>query len=132
MTRQTGAFAGLTSCSNWPFLPGRSARPTLWSWSGCRRIGPLSADNPEVLPFRAIQVLAELRMGRNEEALGRLEAAREDWSVQEPRWRAVHAAVLRANQLQDRARRAVAGLAAAQLRPPELALVGDLPALPAR
>jgi hypothetical protein len=97
-----------------------------------RRLGPPSTDNPEVFPFRAIHALAELRMGRNEEALGRLEAARVDWSLQDPRWRAVHAAVLRANPLQHRARRAVAGLAAAQLRPLELALLGDLPAFPAR
>jgi hypothetical protein len=53
-----------------------------------------------------------------------------DWAVQEPRWRAVYAGILRANRLQDRARRAVVGLHQGMLRDIELDLAGELPQAP--
>ena len=63
-------------------------------------------------------------------ALALMEGSRIDWTLEEPRFRAVYAGILRANRLQDRARRAVAGLHQGLLREAELELAGELPPAP--
>jgi hypothetical protein len=90
------------------------------------RIESLSAEAPGWVAVRAIHGLTELRLGRLEAALSRMEGGGVDWSVQEPRWRVVYASVLRANRLQDRARKAVAGLKLDPLRPLEQSQIADL------
>ena len=97
-----------------------------------KRMEELRIQQPGNRAFQAIRALIELERQQVDAALQVMEADAPDWSREEPRWRAVYAAVLRANRFQDRARRTVQGISASQLRPLEAQLAGIEADLPAR
>ncbi len=94
------------------------------------RMRQLIAKKPDMVAPVATLGLILLRQNRPEPALALMEGRPIDWTVQEPRWRAVYAGILRANRLQDRARRAVAGLHQGLFLDMELDLAGELPPAP--
>ncbi len=82
----------------------------------------LSQDLQSV-PVRAALSLAKLRLGKPAEALTVCETGDIDWSLQEPRWRAVYAATLQANGQGPAARRIASRIPLARLKLPERVLI---------
>jgi len=81
------------------------------------------SENPGAVSPRAALALAKLQLGDRTGALGIMEAGGVDWEKAEPRWRAVYAAVLDANQQRAAARRFAVGIPVRQLRAPERRLI---------
>jgi hypothetical protein len=81
----------------------------------------LRGRDPASLAYAAIHALALLRNGRSTEALAVVENPDLDWTTAQDRWKAVRAAVIRANQKTDE--EFVRGIQRRNLRSEELDLL---------
>lgn len=89
------------------------------------------AENPTAISPRGALALTKLQLGDRPGALGIMESGGVDWSKTEPRWQAVYAAVLDANQQRAAAREVASKIDPKRLRAPERRLIEGLGA-PAR
>lgn len=85
----------------------------------------LVTQNLGDLRLRTALALAKLRLGKAEEALALCETGGVEWERQEPRWRAVYAAALLANQQRAAARKFALAVPLEQLKLPERALLQE-------
>jgi len=88
------------------------------------------SENPGAVSPRAALALAKLQLGDRPGALGIMEAGGVDWEKSEPRWQAVYAAILDANQQRSAARRIAAGIPPGRLKAPERRLLEGLSGRP--
>jgi tetratricopeptide (TPR) repeat protein len=89
------------------------------------RLESLASAKPAEPLFAVVLALADLREAEPARALTRLDDLKVDWAVLDPRYRAVYAAVLGANQQREAARTMARRLDAASLRTEERQLIQE-------
>ncbi len=79
--------------------------------------------SPEEKLYPLVLALGQLKLGNAPEALNLIESAKTDWDSAEPRWQALYAAILGANQQREAARVIAAKIDRSRLKGPELELI---------
>lgn len=78
---------------------------------------------PDEQLYPLVMALGQLKAGNNAEALTLIESVKTDWETQEPRWIAVYAAILGANQQREAARLMAQKVDTSKLKGAELELI---------
>jgi hypothetical protein len=86
----------------------------------------LVKSEPRFLSYRTTLALANLREGRQKEALEAYGAAKIDWDKAQPSWRAIYAAVLARNGKNEEAKVVLNSLDLARLKKEERFLVSEI------
>jgi hypothetical protein len=86
----------------------------------------LVKTEPRFLSYRTTLALANLREGKQKEALGAYGAAKIDWDKAQPSWRAIYAAVLARNGKNEEAKVVLNSLDLARLKKEERFLVSEI------